>query len=171
MRISDWSSDVCSSDLLDAARIELEQAQRNGDLARAGELSYGAIPQLTKQLEEAQAVSQGAMLREEVTNEDIASVVSRWTGIPVDKMMEGEREKLLHMEQELAKRVIGQADAVKAVSTAVRRSRAGLQDPNRPLGSFLFLGPTGVGKTELTKSLAAFLFDDSHAMVRARKST
>src|SRR3546814_1161280 len=117
---------------LDAARIELEQAQRNGDLARAGELSYAAIPQLTKQLEEAQAVSQGAMLREEVTNEDIASVVSRWTGIPVDKMMEGEREKLLHMEQELAQRVIGQADAVKAVSTAVRRSRAGLQDPNRP---------------------------------------
>src|SRR3546814_10370232 len=114
MRISDWSSDVCSSDLLDAARIELEQAQRNGDLARAGELSYGAIPQPTKQLEEAQAVSQGAMLREEVTNEDIASVVSRWTGIPVDKMMEGEREKLLHMEQELAKRVIGQAGVGRA---------------------------------------------------------
>src|SRR3546814_1208376 len=117
------------------------------------------------------------MLREEVTNEDIASVVSRWTGIPVDKMMEGEREKLLHMEQELAKLVIGQADAVKAVSTAVRRSRAGLQDPNRPLGSFLFLGPTGVGKTELTKSLAEFLFEHTNAMVRIdtseldRKST
>src|SRR3546814_552290 len=160
------NSEAKLKEQLEAALIELEQAQRNGDLARAGELSYGAIPQLTKQLEEAQAVSQGAMLREEVTNEDIASVVSRWTGIPVDKMMEGEREKLLHMEQELAKRVIGQADAVKAVSTAVRRSRAGLQDPNRPLGSFLFLGPTGVGKTELTKSLAEFLFDDSNAMVR-----
>src|SRR3546814_8055982 len=106
------------------------------------------------------------MLREEVTNEDISSVVSRWTCIPVDKMMEGELEKLLHMELGLAKLVIGQADAVKAVSTAVRRSRAGLQDPNRPLGSFLFLGPTGVGKTELTKSLAEFLFDDSNAMVR-----
>src|SRR3546814_646319 len=105
MRISDWSSDVCSSDLLDAARIELEQAQRNGDLARAGELSYGAIPQLTKQLEEAQAVSQGAMLREEVTNADIASVVPRRTGIPVDKMMEGESEKLIHLEQERAQSV------------------------------------------------------------------
>ena len=151
---------------LDAARIELEQAQRTGDLARAGELSYGTIPQLERQLAEAQGAAQGAMLREEVTSEDIASVVSRWTGIPVDKMMEGEREKLLNMEDELGKRVIGQEDAVRAVSTAVRRSRAGLQDPNRPLGSFLFLGPTGVGKTELTKALAEFLFDDSNAMVR-----
>ena len=151
---------------LDAARIELEQAQRTGDLARAGELSYGTIPQLERQLAEAQGAAQGAMLREEVTSEDIASVVSRWTGIPVDKMMEGEREKLLAMEAELGKRVIGQEDAVRAVSTAVRRSRAGLQDPNRPLGSFLFLGPTGVGKTELTKALAEFLFDDSNAMVR-----
>jgi len=151
---------------LDAARIQLEQAQRAGDLAKAGELSYGTIPALEKQLAEAQTATKGAMLREEVTSEDIASVVSRWTGIPVDKMMEGEREKLLHMEEELGKRVIGQADAVKAVSTAVRRSRAGLQDPNRPLGSFLFLGPTGVGKTELTKALAEFLFDDSNAMVR-----
>ncbi|MBO9713127.1 ATP-dependent chaperone ClpB [Sphingomonas sp.] len=151
---------------LDAAKLELDQAQRLGNLARAGELSYGVIPQLTRQLEEAQGESKGAMLREEVTSDDIAGVVSRWTGIPVDKMMEGEREKLLAMEEVLGKRVIGQADAVKAVSTAVRRSRAGLQDPNRPLGSFLFLGPTGVGKTELTKALAEFLFDDPNAMVR-----
>ncbi len=151
---------------LDAARVELDQAQRAGDLAKAGELAYGRIPELERKLEEAQNVTQGAMLREEVTPEDIASVVSRWTGIPVDKMMEGEREKLLAMEEVLGKRVIGQADAVKAVSTAVRRSRAGLQDPNRPLGSFLFLGPTGVGKTELTKALAGFLFDDDSAMVR-----
>ncbi|MCW2351446.1 MULTISPECIES: ATP-dependent chaperone ClpB [unclassified Sphingobium] len=151
---------------LDAARIQLEQAQRTGEYAKAGELQYGTIPTLEKQLEEAQSASKGAMLREEVTSEDIASVVSRWTGIPVDKMLEGEREKLLAMEEELGRRVIGQADAVKAVSTAVRRSRAGLQDPNRPLGSFLFLGPTGVGKTELTKALAEFLFDDSNAMVR-----
>jgi len=151
---------------LDAARVELEQAQRAGDLAKAGELAYGRIPELERKLAEAQNVTQGAMLREEVTSEDIASVVSRWTGIPVDRMLEGEREKLLAMEAELGKRVIGQADAVKAVSTAVRRSRAGLQDPNRPLGSFLFLGPTGVGKTELTKALAGFLFDDDSAMVR-----
>ncbi|MBO9581492.1 MAG: ATP-dependent chaperone ClpB [Sphingobium sp.] len=151
---------------LDAARIALDQAQRSGDLAKAGELQYGTIPQLEKQLAEAQGASQSAMLREEVTSEDIASVVSRWTGIPVDKMMEGEREKLLNMEEVLGRRVIGQKDAVKAVSTAVRRSRAGLQDPNRPLGSFLFLGPTGVGKTELTKALAGFLFDDDNAMVR-----
>ncbi|TNE40789.1 MAG: ATP-dependent chaperone ClpB [Sphingomonadales bacterium] len=151
---------------LDAARVELDQAQRSGDLAKAGELAYGRIPTLERQLTEAQSAAKGAMLREEVTSEDIASVVSRWTGIPVDRMMEGEREKLLHMEEELGKRVIGQEAAVKAVSTAVRRSRAGLQDPNRPLGSFLFLGPTGVGKTELTKALAEFLFDDSNAMVR-----
>ncbi|MHA6769312.1 ATP-dependent chaperone ClpB [Sphingobium ummariense] len=151
---------------LDAARIQLEQAQRSGEYAKAGELQYGTIPTLERQLEEAQSVSKGAMLREEVTAEDIAAVVSRWTGIPVDRMLEGEREKLLNMEAELGKRVIGQADAVKAVATAVRRSRAGLQDPNRPLGSFLFLGPTGVGKTELTKALAGFLFDDDSAMVR-----
>jgi ATP-dependent Clp protease ATP-binding subunit ClpB len=151
---------------LDAARLELDQAQRAGDLARAGELSYGRIPALERQLAEAQATTKGAMLREEVTADDIAGVVSRWTGIPVDRMMEGEREKLLHMEDALGKRVIGQAAAVRAVSTAVRRSRAGLQDPNRPMGSFLFLGPTGVGKTELTKALAEFLFDDPSAMVR-----
>ena len=151
---------------LDAARLELEQAQRGGDLAKAGELSYGRIPALEKQLAEAQGATQGAMLREEVTADDIAGVVSRWTGVPVDRMLEGEREKLLKMEEVLGARVIGQSDAVRAVSTAVRRARAGLQDPNRPLGSFLFLGPTGVGKTELTKALAEFLFDDPAAMVR-----
>ena len=151
---------------LDAARIELEQAQRAGDLAKAGELSYGTIPALEKQLAEAAGASVNALLREEVTADDIASVVSKWTGIPVDRMMEGEREKLLKMEETIGKRVIGQQDAVIAVSKAVRRARAGLQDPNRPLGSFLFLGPTGVGKTELTKALAGFLFDDDSAMVR-----
>jgi ATP-dependent Clp protease ATP-binding subunit ClpB len=151
---------------LDAARLELEQAQRGGDLAKAGELAYGRIPQLERELADAQATSATAMLREEVTAEDIASVISRWTGIPVDKMLEGEREKLLQMEQIIGKRVIGQQAAVDAVSRAIRRARAGLQDPNRPMGSFLFLGPTGVGKTELTKSLAEFLFDNPHAMVR-----
>ncbi|WP_179505437.1 MULTISPECIES: ATP-dependent chaperone ClpB [unclassified Sphingomonas] len=151
---------------LDAARVELEQAQRVGDLAKAGELAYGRIPELERQLAEAQGASENALLREEVTAEDIAGVVSRWTGVPVDRMMEGEREKLLHMEEAIGKRVIGQKDAVLAVSKAVRRARAGLQDPNRPLGSFLFLGPTGVGKTELTKALAGFLFDDDNAMVR-----
>ena len=151
---------------LDQARLELEQAQRRSDLTRAGELSYGVIPQLEKQLADAQAASQGAMLREEVTAQDIAGVVSRWTGIPVDKMLEGEREKLIHMEEALGRRVIGQAHAISAVSRAVRRARAGLKDPNRPLGSFLFLGPTGVGKTDRTKALAGVLFDDDTAMVR-----
>ncbi|ANU08608.1 ATP-dependent chaperone ClpB [Paraurantiacibacter namhicola] len=151
---------------LDAARIELEQAQREGDLQKAGELSYGTIPKLEKQLEEAAGHTENALLREEVTEDDIAGVVSRWTGVPTDRMMEGEREKLLKMEEALGRRVIGQTDAVNAVSKAVRRARAGLQDPNRPLGSFLFLGPTGVGKTELTKALAQFLFDDDRAMVR-----
>ena len=151
---------------LDRARIELEQAQRAGDLGKAGEIQYGRIPQLEKRLSEVEAASAGAMLREEVTSEDIAGVVARWTGIPVERMLEGEREKLLQMEAQIGKRVIGQAQAVAAVSRAIRRARAGLQDPNRPLGSFLFLGPTGVGKTELTKALAEFLFDDSTAMVR-----
>ncbi len=151
---------------LEAARIELEQAQRSGDLARAGELQYGRIPEFEKQLTEAETHTRGAMLREEVTDQDIAAVVARWTGIPVERMLEGEREKLMQMETAIGARVIGQADAVKAVSAAVRRARAGLQDPNRPLGSFLFLGPTGVGKTELTKALAEFLFDDAGAMVR-----
>jgi ATP-dependent Clp protease ATP-binding subunit ClpB len=151
---------------LDAARVELDQAQRAGNLGRAGELAYGVIPDLEKKIAATAEMSTGAMLREEVTEADIASVVSRWTGIPVDKMLEGEREKLLAMEDLLGKKVIGQAEAVRAVSAAVRRARAGLQDPNRPLGSFLFLGPTGVGKTELCKSLASFLFDDAQAMVR-----
>jgi ATP-dependent Clp protease ATP-binding subunit ClpB len=151
---------------LDTARVQLEQAQRSGDLAKAGELQYGTIPMLEKQLADAAGAAEGAMLREEVTADDIAAVVAKWTGIPVERMMTGEREKLLAMEDMLAARVIGQRDAVKAVSTAVRRARAGLQDPNRPLGSFLFLGPTGVGKTELTKALAGFMFDDDSAMVR-----
>jgi ATP-dependent Clp protease ATP-binding subunit ClpB len=151
---------------LDGARIELEQAQRQGDLGKAGELAYGRIPELEKQLAEAQGMAENALLREEVTADDIAGVVSRWTGVPVERMLQGEREKLLKMEETIGKRVIGQRDAVVAVSKAVRRARAGLQDPNRPLGSFLFLGPTGVGKTELTKALAGFLFDDDNAMVR-----
>ncbi|MEL1249459.1 ATP-dependent chaperone ClpB [Aurantiacibacter gilvus] len=151
---------------LDAARIELEQAQRAGDLAKAGELQYGKIPQLETALEEAGSHTENALLKEEVTEDDIAGVVSKWTGIPMEKMLQGEREKLLKMEDVLGRRVIGQDKAVEAVSKAVRRARAGLQDPNRPLGSFLFLGPTGVGKTELTKALAAFLFDDDQAMVR-----
>jgi ATP-dependent Clp protease ATP-binding subunit ClpB len=159
-------SEAKVKEALDAARLQLEQAQRSGDLAKAGEFQYGTIPQLEKQLADAAGAAEGAMLREEVTADDIASVVAKWTGIPMERMLTGEREKLLEMEATIGKRVIGQADAVKAVSTAVRRSRAGLQDPNRPLGSFLFLGPTGVGKTELTKALAGFLFDDDSAMVR-----
>jgi ATP-dependent Clp protease ATP-binding subunit ClpB len=151
---------------LDQARIELANAQRQGDLARAGELAYGVIPGLERQIAEAESAGDEGMVEEAVTANHIAQVVSRWTGIPVDKMMEGEREKLLRMEEALEKRVVGQPEAVHAVSTAVRRARAGLQDPNRPIGSFMFLGPTGVGKTELTKALAAFLFDDDTAMVR-----
>ena len=153
---------------LDKARHELDIAQRSGELARAGELSYGVIPDLEKKLKAAENIelSGGRGVKEEVMPEDIAAVVSRWTGIPVDKMLEGDRAKLLRMEEELHKRVIGQDEAINAVSNAVRRARAGLQDPNRPMGSFLFLGPTGVGKTELTKALANYLFDDDHAMVR-----
>ncbi len=152
---------------MDQRRTELDQAQRRGDLARAGELAYGVIPGLEKKLRELEgAESTGAMVEEAVTPDHIAQIVARWTGIPVERMLEGERDKLLRMEDELAKRVVGQHEAVGAVSTAVRRARAGLQDPNRPLGSFIFLGPTGVGKTELTKTLAAFLFDDETAMVR-----
>ncbi|MTH99246.1 ATP-dependent chaperone ClpB [Roseibium sp. RKSG952] len=152
---------------LDQARIDLEIAQRRGDLAKAGELAYGVVPDLERKLSEAEASEdKDTMVDEAVTSSHIAQVVSKWTGIPVDKMLEGEREKLLRMEDVLAKRVIGQAEAIHAVSTAVRRARAGLQDPNRPIGSFMFLGPTGVGKTELTKALASFLFDDDTAMVR-----
>ena len=153
---------------LERARMELETAQRGGDLARAGELQYGRIPELEKQLDMAAQAEMQEMklLRNKVTDEEIAEVVSKWTGIPVSKMLEGERDKLLRMESELEKRVVGQSEAVKAVSDAIRRSRAGLSDPNRPNGSFLFLGPTGVGKTELTKALAEFLFDTEDAMVR-----
>ena len=153
---------------LDKARSELDIAQRRGELGKAGELAYGVIPDLEKKLKEAETheVAGGKGVKEEVMPEDIAAVVSRWTGVPVDKMLEGERSKLLRMEEEIHKRVIGQDEAVVAVANAVRRARAGLQDPNRPIGSFLFLGPTGVGKTELTKAIAAFLFDDDTAMVR-----
>ena len=151
---------------LEQARTDLANAQRKGDYAEAGRLSYGIIPELEKQLQSAEESQSGALLEEAVTADHVAQVVSRWTGVPVDKMLEGERDKLLKMEEELAKRVIGQKEAVQAVSTAVRRARAGLQDPNRPIGSFMFLGPTGVGKTELTKALASFLFDDETAMVR-----
>ena len=151
---------------LDQARGELERAQRGGNLERASELAYGIIPELERKLAEAEAADTGVMLDEEVTDEHVAGIVSRWTGIPVDKMLEGEREKLLQMEAALAARVIGQTEAVAAVSRAVRRARAGLQDPNRPIGSFMFLGPTGVGKTELTKALAGFLFDDDAAICR-----
>ncbi|MEQ8823863.1 MAG: ATP-dependent chaperone ClpB [Filomicrobium sp.] len=157
---------------LDQRRNELEQAQRRGDYNRAGELQYGVIPQLEQQIQSLESAGEGAgnasgvMVEEAVSPDHIAGVVSRWTGVPVDKMLEGEKDKLLRMEDELAKRVVGQGEAVKAVSTAVRRARAGLQDPNRPIGSFIFLGPTGVGKTELTKALATYLFDNEQAMVR-----
>jgi ATP-dependent Clp protease ATP-binding subunit ClpB len=151
---------------LEAARRDLEIAQRKGDFAKAGELTYGKIPELEKKLATAEAAGGSQLMEEAVTASHVAQVVSRWTGIPVDKMLEGERDKLLAMEAELQRRVVGQEDAVIAVSTAVRRARAGLQDPNRPIGSFMFLGPTGVGKTELTKALASFLFDDEHALLR-----
>ena len=153
---------------LDQLRAELANAQRKGEYQRAGELAYGRIPELEKKLKaiEATDAKRGAMVEETVTADHVAQVVSRWTGVPVDRMLEGEKQKLLRMEDELAKRVIGQREAVQAVSTAVRRARAGLQDPNRPIGSFMFLGPTGVGKTELTKALAEYLFDDENALIR-----
>ncbi len=151
---------------LDQARIACEIAMREGDLNKAGQLQYDLIPKLEQQLKEAEEDGDRGLLEEAVTNEHIASVVSRWTGIPVDKMLQGEREKLLDMERSLRQRVVGQEEALAAVANAVRRSRAGLQDASRPMGSFLFLGPTGVGKTELTKALAEFLFDDESAMVR-----
>jgi len=156
---------------LDQRRTELEQAQRRGDLAKAGELAYGVIPDLEKRVADLESTEGAtAMVEEAVQPDHVAYVVSRWTGVPVDKMLEGERDKLLRMEEELGRRVIGQTEAVTSVSKAVRRARAGLQDPNRPIGSFMFLGPTGVGKTELTKALASFLFDDDQAMVRVDMS-
>jgi len=151
---------------LDRARADADIAQRRGDFARAGELTYGVIPDLERKLKAIEERQSTALVKEAVTPEHIAQIVSRWTGIPVDKMLEGERAKLLKMEQALEARVVGQEQAVRAIANAVRRARAGLQDPNRPIGSFLFLGPTGVGKTELTKALASFLFDDDNAMVR-----
>ena len=151
---------------LEQARADLEIAQRRGEWSRAGELTYGVIPDLERKLRQVEEAEAGRMLEEAVTEEHIAAVVSRWTGIPVDKMLSSERDKLLHMEDALRRRVVGQDEAVTAVSNAIRRARAGLQDPNRPMGSFLFLGPTGVGKTELTRALAEFLFDDESAMVR-----
>ncbi len=151
---------------LEQARTDLANAQRRGDYAEAGRLTYAVIPGLEKELASNEANASNALVEEAVSADHIAQIVSRWTGIPVDRMLEGEREKLLNMEKALAARVVGQPEAVKAVSTAVRRSRAGLQDPHRPIGSFMFLGPTGVGKTELTKALAAFLFDDEAALLR-----
>lgn len=151
---------------LEQARSELEQAQRRGDLGRAGELTYGVIPDLTAKVEKAEEAGQHHMLNEVVTDKEIAAVVARWTGIPVEKMLEGEKSKLIHIEDKLRQRVVGQDEAIQAIASAIRRSRAGLQDPSRPIGSFLFLGPTGVGKTELSKAVAAFLFDDESAMIR-----
>jgi ATP-dependent Clp protease ATP-binding subunit ClpB len=152
---------------LDQARNELAIAQRRGEYQRAGELAYGRIPELEKKLKAIEsAAGDGALVEEAVTADHVAQIVSRWTGVPVERMLEGERDKLLRMEDEIGKRVVGQAEAVQAVSTAVRRARAGLQDPHRPIGSFMFLGPTGVGKTELTKALAEFLFDDEQALIR-----
>jgi ATP-dependent Clp protease ATP-binding subunit ClpB len=152
---------------LDKAKNDLADAVRRGDYQKAGELQYGTVPELEKKLKAVEgAAASSIVVSEAVTADNVAAVVSRWTGIPVDRMLEGEREKLLRMEDQIGKRVVGQADAVHSVSTAVRRARAGLQDPNRPIGSFMFLGPTGVGKTELTKALAEFLFDDEHALIR-----
>jgi ATP-dependent Clp protease ATP-binding subunit ClpB len=158
---------------LEQARIELERAQREADLGTAAELQYGTIPELTRQIEEAEAAQASAadghgpkFLKEEVDAEDVAEVVAKWTGIPVSRLMEGEIDKLVHMEERLHQRVVGQDEAVSAVSSALRRSRAGLQDPDRPIGTFLFLGPTGVGKTELARALAEFMFDSQDAMVR-----
>ncbi len=155
---------------IDQARIELEQAQRKGDFTRAGELTYAVIPDLERKLKTAEGAESHRMIEEAVTAEHIAGVVSRWTGVPVEKMLEGERGKLLRMEDDLKRRVIGQDEAVTAIANAIRRARAGLQDPNRPIGSFLFLGPTGVGKTELARALAEFLFNDEGAMLRVDMS-
>jgi len=175
--LSKWQSEKAQMQNIQKVKEQIEEAQRNrdiaqreGNLAKAGEIVYGVIPKLMQQLQNAEAITRGAMLKENVTDEDIAGVVSRWTGIPVEKMLSGERQKLLHMEEALRSRVVGQEEAVIAVSNAVRRARAGLSDSARPMGSFLFLGPTGVGKTELTKALAGFLFDDDNALVRVDMS-
>jgi ATP-dependent Clp protease ATP-binding subunit ClpB len=156
---------------LEEAKLQLEQARQAGDLNRAAELQYGRIPELEKLLGEEQSrladlQKDGVYLKEEVDEEDVAEVVAKWTGVPVSKMLEGEMQKLVTMEEKLSTRVIGQDEALTAVSNAVRRARAGLQDPNRPIGSFIFLGPTGVGKTETAKALAEFMFDDERALVR-----
>ena len=156
---------------LEQVRLAIEGAQRSGDYAKASELQYGRLPELERKIREQEArlaelQKSQRMLKEEVDEEDIAEVVAKWTNIPVSRLMEGEIQKLIHMEERLHQRVIGQDEAIVAVSNAIRRARAGLQDPNRPLGSFIFLGPTGVGKTELARALAEFLFDDEHAMIR-----
>src|SRR5262249_49753394 len=153
-----------SKEELERLQTEYENAVRRGDLARASELKYGRIPELEKKIADLEKAGDGGLVKEVVEAEAIAGVVSRWTGVPVEKMLEGEKAKLLAMESALRQRVIGQEPALRAVADAVRRARAGLQDPNRPIGSFMFLGPTGVGKTELTKALAEFLFDDEHAL-------
>jgi ATP-dependent Clp protease ATP-binding subunit ClpB len=151
---------------IDELRMEYERAERGGDFNRAAEIRHGELPMLEKELEERDARVEGAMVKEEVDEDDVAAVVARWTGIPVDRLLEGETEKLIHMEERLHQRVVGQDDAVEAVANALRRARTGLQDPNRPIGSFVFLGPTGVGKTELARALAEFMFDDERALVR-----
>src|SRR5260221_2203438 len=154
---------------LDHLRVELANAQRKGEYQRAGELAYGRIPEIEKKLKNIEAAEgKGALVEEAVTADHVAQVVSRWTGVPVERMPEGEKEKLLRMQEQLAKRLIGQAEAAKAVSTTVRRARAGLQDPHRPVGPFMFFGPTGVGKTEPTKTLAGDLFDDENALIPIR---
>ncbi|MDR3039075.1 MAG: AAA family ATPase, partial [Candidatus Adiutrix sp.] len=151
---------------LESVRAAMEKAQREGDLARAAELQYGRLPALTAELEKISAPAAGSLVKEEVDADDIAAIVAKWTGIPVSRLLEGEREKLIAMEERLGRRVVGQKPAIEAVAKAVRRARAGIGDPNRPIGSFIFLGPTGVGKTELAKALAEFLFDDESALVR-----
>jgi ATP-dependent Clp protease ATP-binding subunit ClpB len=153
---------------IDELRMEAERAERNGELQRVAEIRYGELPALEKELEEREdAVPDSEpMVKEEVDEDDVGAVVARWTGIPVDRLLEGETEKLIHMEERMHERVVGQDEAVEAVANALRRARSGLQDPNRPIGSFVFLGPTGVGKTELARALAEFMFDDDRAMVR-----
>src|SRR6185437_9551805 len=145
---------------IDALRMEAERAEREGNLQRVAEIRYGDLPALEKELEQRDSEQTDSMVKEEVDEDDVAAVVARWTGIPVDRLLEGETEKLIHMEERLHRRVIGQDEAVEAIANALRRARTGLQDPNRPIGSFIFLGPTGVGKTELARALAEFMFDE-----------